>query len=79
MVNELINPKSIVIIGGSKDVQKPGGRILKNIIDGAYQGNLYVVNPKEDEVQGLKCYKVVEELPQVDLAILAIPAFPGAQ
>lgn len=74
MVNELINPKSIVVIGGSKDVQKPGGRILKNIIDGAYQGDLYVVNPKEDEVQGLKCSKTVEELPQVDLAILAIPA-----
>lgn len=74
IVNELLNPNSIVVIGGSNDPGKPGGRILKNIIDGAYDGELFVVNPKENEVQGQKCFKTVEELPQVDLAIMAIPA-----
>lgn len=74
IVNELLNPNSIVVIGGSNDPGKPGGRILKNIIDGAYDGELFVVNPKETEVQGQKCFKTVEELPQVDLAIMAIPA-----
>jgi acetyltransferase len=74
MVREIFAPKSIAIIGASNDITKPGGRILKNIIDGKFQGSLYAVNPKEDQVQNLKCYKSVEELPNVELAVLAIAA-----
>ena len=72
--NQLINPKSIVVVGASNDVTKPGGKIVKNIIDGNYQGNLMVVNPKETEIQGVKCHNSVSDLPEVDLAILAIAA-----
>ncbi len=73
MINEkLINPDSIVVIGGSDDLFKPGGKILKNIIDGKYSGKLYVVNPGHDTVQGIKSYRDLTGLPQVDLAILAI-------
>jgi acyl-CoA synthetase (NDP forming) len=71
---ELIDPESIVVIGGSNNIRKPGGKVLHNIITGGYKGRLYVVNYKEDEVQGIKCYHYTEELPEVDLAILAIPA-----
>ncbi len=71
---QLINPASIVIVGGSNDITKPGGKVLKNLIDNHFGGSLYVVNPKENEIQGLKCYKSVDELPQCDLAILAIAA-----
>jgi len=74
ITQQLINPKSIVIVGGSNDTSKPGGKVLKNLIDNYFSGNLYVVNPKEDEIQGLKCFKSVDELPQCDLAILAIAA-----
>lgn len=75
MINQqLLNPQSIVVVGGSNDIQKPGGKVLKNIIDGNYNGGLYVVNPKLSEVQGIKSYATVEELPQVDLAIIAIAA-----
>lgn len=74
VTKELINPKSIVVVGGSNDVQKPGGKILKNVIDGDFAGSLYVVNPKEDTIQGVKCTKTVNDLPQVDLAIIAIAA-----
>ncbi|NCA80947.1 MAG: CoA-binding protein, partial [Sphingobacteriia bacterium] len=75
MVNkQLINPKSIVVIGASNDVSKPGGKILKNILDGNYQGKLMVVNPKETNIQGVKCQNSVNDLPEVDLAILAIAA-----
>lgn len=75
MINEqLINPKSIVVVGASNDTSKPGGKILKNIIDGEYKGSLYVVNPKESEIQGVSCHNSVEDLPNVDLAILAIAA-----
>ncbi len=75
MINEqLLNPKSIVVVGGSNDICKPGGKVLKNLIDGGFAGNLYVTNPKEDLVQGIKSYRHPEDVPQVDLAILAIPA-----
>ncbi|MEA2043571.1 MAG: acetate--CoA ligase family protein [Bacteroidota bacterium] len=74
MNKQLLNPKSIVVVGGSEEVRKPGGKVLKNIIDYNYKGKLYVSNPKEDEVQGIKSYKDLITLPQTDLAILAIPA-----
>jgi acetyltransferase len=74
ITKQLTDPKSIVVIGGSDDVQKPGGKVLKNLIDNNYKGNLYVVNPKADVVQGITCNKNVESLPSVDLAIIAIAA-----
>ncbi len=73
MINEkLINPGSIVVVGGSEDLLKPGGKILKNIIDGGYSGTLFVVNPKQDVIQGVKSYRNIKDVPPVDLAILAI-------
>ena len=74
ITKQLIDPKSIVVVGGSDDVQKPGGKVLKNLIDHNYKGNLYVVNPKADKVQGISSSKSVESLPEVDLAIIAIAA-----
>ncbi|MCK5847317.1 MAG: acetate--CoA ligase family protein [Bacteroidales bacterium] len=75
MINEqLINPKSIVVIGGSNNINKPGGKILKNLIDGNFAGDLFVMNLKESSVQGIKSYNKPEDLPQVDLAIIAIAA-----
>jgi len=75
MINQqLLNPRSIVIVGASNDIHKPGGKVLKNILDGNFSGNLYVTNPKESEIQGIKCFQEVSQLPQVDLAIIAIAA-----
>jgi len=75
MINqELINPKSIVVVGGSNNTAKPGGNCIRNLLNGKFAGQLYVVNPKEDEVQGLKSYHHVSEIPDTDLAIIAIPA-----
>jgi len=75
MINEkLINPGSIVVIGGSDDLFKPGGKVLKNILDGKFPGNLYVVNPKQDVVQGIKSYRDINDIPETDLAIIAIQA-----
>ena len=72
--NHLINPKSIVIVGGSDNISSPGGRVLKNLIDHEYCGKLLVVNPKKDEVQGIQSFKNINDLPNVDLAIIAIAA-----
>ena len=75
MINEkLINPSSIVVVGGSDDLFKPGGRVLKNIIDGNFSGSLHVVNPKQDVIQGVKSYKDIHDIPKTDLAILAVHA-----
>lgn len=71
---KLIDPKSIVVVGASNDVQKPGGKVLKNLLSSNFKGTVYVVNPKEQEIQGVKCHHKVEDLPQVDCAILAIAA-----
>ncbi|MBP3842237.1 MAG: acetate--CoA ligase family protein [Prevotella sp.] len=75
MINrELLQPESIVVIGGSNNVHKPGGAIVRNIINGGFDGTLRIVNPKEDEVQGIKVFHDVKELPPTELAILVIPA-----
>ena len=75
MINEqLLNPRSIVVIGGSNNVHKPGGAIVRNIINGGYQGKLNIVNPKEDDVQGIKTCHDVKDLPQTDLAVLVVAA-----
>lgn len=75
MINhKLLDPKSIVVVGASNDVHKPGGKVLANLLNSNFKGTVYAVNPKEEEVQGVKCHHNVEELPEVDCAILAIVA-----
>ncbi|TVQ95099.1 MAG: CoA-binding protein, partial [Bacteroidetes bacterium] len=74
ITHQLIYPQSIVVVGGSNDIQKPGGKVLKNLVDGNFAGDLYVTNLKESEVQGIKSYSDPVDLPQVDLAIVAIAA-----
>ena len=75
MINEqLLQPKSIVVIGGSNNVHKPGGSIVRNLINGDYQGELRIVNPKEDNIQGIKAFHDVKDIPQTDLAILVVAA-----
>ncbi|MCL1821493.1 MAG: acetate--CoA ligase family protein [Prolixibacteraceae bacterium] len=75
MIHEkLINPKSIVVVGASNHLNKPGGKLMQNLIIHDFKGKLYAVNPKEKEVQGVKSYASVSNLPDVDMAILAIPA-----
>ena len=75
MINQqLLNPKSIAIIGGSNNVHKPGGAVVRNLLSGGYEGTLRIVNPKEDEVQGIKVFHDARELPPTELAILVVAA-----
>lgn len=74
IAKELLDPKSIVVVGASADIHKPGGKVLMNLLASPFKGEVYAVNPKEAEVQGVKCFAKVEDLPQVDCAILAIAA-----
>ena len=75
MINkQLLEPRSIVVIGGSNNVHKPGGSIVRNLMSGGFSGPLHIVNPKEDEVQGIKAFHDVKEIPQTDLAVLVVAA-----
>ena len=75
MINaKLLNPKSIVVVGGSDDVTKAGGKVLKNLLNGGFTGDIYVVNPKAPVVQGLTAFADVLMLPRTDLAVIAVAA-----
>ena len=75
MINQqLLEPKSIVVIGGSNNVQKPGGAVVRNLLSGGFEGELRIVNPKEDEIQGIKAFQDVKDLPPTELAILVVAA-----
>lgn len=71
----LLRPRSIAVIGASSDPLKPGGRVLLNIKENHYSGELWPVNPKAEEIIGLRAYTDVSSLPSApDLALIAIPA-----
>lgn len=74
-LSAFVHPQSIVVVGASNDVSKPGGKVLKNILDNSFMGRVYGINPKENTVQTVPCFASAEQLPKpVDLAILSIPA-----
>ena len=74
LTKELISPRGIVVVGASNNISKPGGKLLKNLIDNHFLGELMVVNKNEETVQGIPSFKSVDDLPDVDLAVLAVPA-----
>jgi acetyltransferase len=71
----LFRPRSIVVVGASASTSKPGGKVLKNIIDHDFKGDVWVVNPNASGVLGLPTFKSIAELPMApDLALIAVPA-----
>ncbi len=69
----LFNPASIILIGAAHTGVKLGGIVLKNLL--AFRGKVYPVNPKYDELMGMKAYRTVEEIPaSADLGIIMRPA-----
>ncbi len=74
ITDELINPASIVVVGASDNLKSPGGKVLYNLLAHGYKGELLAVNPKKDIVQGIKCFRHVKELPEVQMAVIAIAA-----
>ncbi len=71
----LLRPKGIAVIGASTTPGKIGHTVVKNLIEGGYQEGIYPVNPKADEILGLKTYQSVMDIPEhVDAAVITIPA-----
>lgn len=74
MLSSIFEPTSIAVVGASNNLSKWGGRIFKNISSG-FKGNVYPVNPKENEVQGVASYPSVLDVPgDVEMAVIAIPS-----
>ncbi len=70
----LIHPKSIAIIGASRDSDKIGAQILSNLVKSNYKGALIPVNPHGGLIQGIQSFKSIKDYPEaVDLVIIAIP------
>lgn len=74
-LESLLRPKSIALVGASRNPEKVGHRVFKNIIDSGYKGDLYPVNPGTAELIGHTCYRAISDIPGfVDLAIICVPA-----
>ncbi|HNC34031.1 MAG TPA: CoA-binding protein, partial [Bacteroidia bacterium] len=74
VISQLIQPKSIAVIGASDNITKPGGMVLQNLIHGKFEGKLFAVNPKPVSFKEVTYVSNLNNLEAVDLAIIAIPA-----
>lgn len=76
MINpQLISPRNMIVVGASENEEKPGGNILRNLLDGGYKGEIYALNRKPVSIEGTRCVSSVADLDiMVDLAFIAIPA-----
>ena len=75
MLEALLYPRSVAIIGASRNPAKVGHTIVARIIDGGFEGEIIPVNPNATEILGVKSYKSLTEYKgQVDLAVIAVPA-----
>jgi len=70
----IANPKSIVLFGASNNASSMGTSLLDSVLDLGFEGEIYPIHPKEDQVQNLKAYRSVLDLPNVpDLALIVLP------
>jgi len=68
-------PSSIAVIGASSDPARIGGRPIAYMLRAGFPGALYPINPERSEVQGLRSYRSIDEVPgPVDLAVIAVKA-----
>ncbi len=74
-MNRIMKPDAVAVIGASAENGKIGNSIMKNLINGGYQGAIYPIHPSAKEILGKQAYKSVKDVPGViDVAVFAIPA-----
>ncbi len=73
-IESFFKPKSVAIIGATANERKVGYALLRNMLSCGYPGKLYPVNPKRNEIMGMKCYPSPQKLPETpELAVLVVP------
>jgi acetyl coenzyme A synthetase (ADP forming)-like protein len=79
-MNRIMRPKAVAVIGASAENGKIGNSVMKNLINGGYQGMIYPIHPSAESILGRKAYKSVKDVPgEIDVAVFAIPAKLVAQ
>jgi acyl-CoA synthetase (NDP forming) len=74
-LNGFFNPKSIAVVGASRDQSKIGHVIFRNLVEGEFRGKVYPINPNTPKLLGIKCYPSITKVKgPVDLAVISIPA-----
>src|SRR5450432_399380 len=74
-MNRIMKPDAVAVIGASAEAGKIGNSVMKNLINGGYQGAIYPIHPSAAEIMGKKVYKSVKDVPaNIDVAVFAIPA-----
>ncbi|MEV4890769.1 acetate--CoA ligase family protein [Nonomuraea sp. NPDC055795] len=74
-MTRIFKPRAIAVIGASAEQGKIGNSVMRNLINGGYQGQIFPINPKATEIMGLPAYKSIADVPyDVDVAVFAIPA-----
>lgn len=75
IINAVLKPKSIAVIGASTNPDKIGYKVVENLKNCGYQGAIYPINPDAEEIVGYKCYPSVKDVPYVvDAAVITVPA-----
>lgn len=77
MLSSLFKPKSVAVIGASTKELSIGNRIVKNLVEFGFKGEVYPINPKASEIRGIRAYKSILDVPKnggIDVVHLAIPA-----
>jgi acetyl coenzyme A synthetase (ADP forming)-like protein len=80
-MGRIMRPSSVAVIGASAEAGKIGNSVMKNLVNGGYQGEIYPINPKATEIMDRKVFRSIADVPgEVDVAIFAVPAklVPGA-
>jgi acetyl coenzyme A synthetase (ADP forming)-like protein len=79
-MNRIMKPDAVAVIGASAEAGKIGNSVMKNLINGGYQGAIYPIHPTADTILDRKAYKSVKDVPgEIDVAVFAIPARLVAQ
>lgn len=74
-ISVLLNPKSVLLIGASRKEGSVGYVTLRNMILSSYKGTIYIVNPNAESILGNKCYKKIEDVPDIpELAVVLVPS-----
>jgi acetyl coenzyme A synthetase (ADP forming)-like protein len=74
-MNRIMRPNAVAVIGASAENGKIGNSVMKNLINGGYQGTIYPIHPNAESILGKKAYKSVKDVPgEIDVAVFAIPA-----
>ncbi len=75
MLDNFFNPKSVAIVGASRQKSKVGYEILRSMIDAGFEGPIYPVNSQADEIEGLKCYPSLTAIGKApELVVVVVPA-----